>query len=147
MIAQNRKYPRKLTFLAVSLLLSICLVFFTFAQESPENTYEYSLDQIDKAPSIIERILPVYPSSAFNMQGIRAKVKIRCLVGTDGLATEIEVLKVEPEEALDWFGPPAVEAVRQWRFSPGEIGGEPVPTRVAFNVFFEPDSQSNEVTP
>ena len=141
MIVQNRKYSRILTFLSVSLLISICFVFFTFAQESPENTYEYSLDQIDKAPRIIERILPVYPQSAIT-QGIKAKV-----TGTDGLATEIEAVKADPEEALDVFGPPAVEAVKKWRFSPGEIGGEPVTTRVAFNVVFELPSQTNEVTP
>jgi len=146
MIAKNRKYSRILTILAVSLLLSICFVFFTGAQELPENTFGYSLDQIDKKPAAVHRVLPVYPQSAV-MLGIRAKVTVRCLVGTDGLATEIEALKADPEEALDVFGPPAVEAVRKWRFSPGEIGGEPVPTRVAFNVVFELPSEFNEVTP
>ena len=135
MIVQNRKYSRMLPFLAVSLLLSICLVFFTFAQEPPENTYEYSLDQIDKAPSIIERILPVYPYSA-TMLRIPARVKIKCLVDEDGLAQKIEAIECDPEDALDVFGPPAVEAVKEWRFSPGEIGGDPVPTRVAFWIVF-----------
>ena len=135
MIAQNRKHPRKLTFLAVSLLLSICFVFFTGAQESHENTFGYSLDQIDKKPAAVHKVLPVYPQSAIP-QGIKAKVTIRCLVGTDGLATEIKAVKADPEEALDVFGPPAVEAVKEWRFSPGEIGGDPVPTRVAFWIVF-----------
>ncbi len=146
MIAQKRKYSGRLTFLAVSLLLSICFVFFTGAQESPENTFGYSLDQIDQKPAVVHRVLPVYPQSAITL-GIKAKVTVRCLVGTDGLATEIEAVKADPEEALDVFGPPALEAVKKWRFSPGEIGGEPVPTRVAFNVVFELPSQDNEVTP
>jgi TonB family protein len=146
MIAQNRKYSGILTFLAVSLLLSISFVFSTSAQESTENTFGYSQEQIDKAPSVIERILPVYPYSA-KMLRIPARVKLRFLVGIDGLATEIEVLEVDPEDAIDVFGPPAVDAIKEWRFSPGEIGGEPVPTRAALNLFFELDSQSDEVTP
>ncbi len=142
MIVQNRKYSRRLTFLAVSLLLSICFVFFTGAQELAE----YNLDQLDKAPRVIERILPAYPYSA-KMLGIKARVKIKCLVDEDGMAQKIEAIECDPEDAIDIFGPPAVEAVKEWRFSPGEIGGEPVTTRIAFNVFFELDSQSDEVTP
>jgi TonB family protein len=146
MIVQNRKYSGILHFLAVSLLLSISFVFSTGAQESPENTYGYSLDQIDKKPAVIQKVFPVYPYSA-QTQGIRARVKIQCLVDKDGSPQKIEAIECDPEDAIDVFGPPAVDAVKEWRFSPGEIGGEPVPTRVAFNMFFELPSQTNEVTP
>lgn len=142
MIIRNNKYSKKLTFLASSLLLSVCFIFFTCAQKLAE----YNVDQLDKAPRVMERILPVYPFSA-KMQGIRAKVTVRCLVGTDGLATEIEAFEADPEDALDLFGPPSVDAVKKWRFSPGEIGGDPVPTRVHIPMIFELSHESNEVTP
>ena len=91
---------------------------------------------MDKAPRAIRKIKPVYPFSA-RKQGIRARVKIRCLVNKNGMPEKIEAAECDPEDALDIFGPPAVAAVKKWRFSPGEIGGDPVPTRVAFNIIFK----------
>lgn len=146
MIVQNRKYFGILTILAVSMLLSISFVFSTGAQESPENIYGYGLDQIDKAPSYLRMVNPVYPQSA-KMLRIRARVKIKCLVDKDGLAQKIEAIECDPEDAIDIFGPPAVEAVKEWRFNPGEIGGDPVQTRVAFWVIFELPDWLDEAAP
>ena len=95
-------------------------------------------DQLDKEPRIIRRVRPVYPFSA-KSQGITAKVKIRCLVDKNGMPQKIVAAECDPADVMDIFGPPAVKAVEKWRFSPGEIGGDPVQTRVAFNVFFELD--------
>ena len=67
-------------------------------------------------------------------------MKIRCLVDKEGMPQKIVAAECDPKDALDIFGPPAVAAVKKWRFSPGEIGGDPVPTRVAFNLIFELDS-------
>ena len=142
MIIQNKKYSKKLILLASSLLLSVCFIFFTCAQKLAY----YNVDKVEKKPAVIESVLPLYPFSA-KMQGIRAKVTVRCLVGTDGLATEIEAFKADPEDALDLFGPPSVEAVKKWRFSPGEIGGNPVPTRVHIPIIFELPDKPYEATP
>ena len=133
MIAQNRKYSRNLIFLAVFLLFSICFVFFTGAQ----GLIGYDLSKVDKAPGIIRRVPPVYPFSAKSR--IRAKVKIRCVVDKNGVPVKIRADECDLPNALHIFGPPAVEAVRKWRFSPGEIGGEPVATRIAFWIDFELD--------
>jgi protein TonB len=254
MIVQNRKYSRKLIFLAVSLLISICFIFFTSAkglstegtpepetgktlqmerEKAPklptdalkamydaqflmledqfdaaiarlneylatrppdvparvymqlgacwhakegleearkafEKAYEidptvdivdlnnyaaldmdkfgFDVTQVDKLPSYLQRIFPVYPQSAIMLR-IPARVKIKCLVDEDGLAQKIEAIECDPEDAIDIFGPPAVEAVKEWRFSPGEIGGDPVQTRVAFWVIFELPDMSYEATP
>lgn len=100
--------------------------------------FGFDVSQVDKAPRAIRRILPVYPFSA-KRRGIKARVKIRCLVDKDGNPQKIVAAECDPPDALDIFGPPAVEAVKKWRFSPGEIGGDPVPTRVAFNLLFELD--------
>jgi protein TonB len=98
----------------------------------------FDWDQLDKEPRIIRKVLPIYPHAA-KSKGIRARVKIRCLVDKDGMPQKIEAAECDPEDALDIFGPPAVKAVQKWRFRPGEIGGDPVPTRVAFRVIFEID--------
>ena len=105
---------------------------------------EYDLNQVDKQPRYLQRVDPVYPSSAIN-QGIKATVKMRCLVDKDGNPQNIEVAECDPKDVLNVFGPPSVEAVKKWSFSPGEIGDEPVPTRIAFNIVFELGSQPDEV--
>jgi protein TonB len=94
--------------------------------------------QLDQAPRVIRRIKPAYPFAA-KRQGIKARVKIKCLVDSDGNPQNIVAAECDPEDALEIFGPPSVEAVKKWRFSPGEIGGDPVTTRVAFHLFFELD--------
>ena len=142
MIIQNNKYSKKLTLLASSLLLSVCFIFFTCAQESPE----YDLSQVDEKPQYTKRVLPIYPYDA-NLKGLKGWVTIKCVVGTDGLATKIEAIEADPEDILEIFGPPCVEAVRQYEFSPGKIAGEPVPTRVRFRIVFELGEKTDEVTP
>ncbi len=98
----------------------------------------FNPSQLDKAPRVIRKVPPIYPFDA-KRQGLTGWVMIRCLVGKDGLATKINAVESDPPDALDIFGPSAVDAVKKWRFSPGEIGGDPVPARVAFRVIFEID--------
>jgi protein TonB len=100
--------------------------------------FGFSLSQVDKAPRPVRKILPVYPFSA-KRRGIKARVLIRALVDKNGDPQKVVAAECDPEDALDIFGPPAVEAFQKWRFTPGEIGGDPVPTRVAVNLFFELD--------
>jgi protein TonB len=101
--------------------------------------FGFDVTQVDKAPRAIRRVNPVYPFSA-KRRGVRATVTIRCLVDKDGNPQKIVAAECDPEDAIDIFGPPAVAAVQKWRFSPGEIGGDPVPTRVAFRIIFELES-------
>jgi protein TonB len=100
--------------------------------------YEFEPNQLDKEPRVIRKVPPIYPFTA-KKQGIKAKVKIRCLVDKNGMPQKIVAAECDPEDALNIFGPPSVEAVKKWRFSPGEIRGDPVLTRVAFRVIFEVD--------
>ena len=100
--------------------------------------FGFSLSQVDKAPRPIRTISPVYPFSA-KRRGIKARVKVRGLVDKEGNPQRVRAAECDPEDALDIFGPPAVAAFKKWRFAPGEIGGDPVPTRVAINLYFEID--------
>ncbi len=100
--------------------------------------FGFDLSQVDKPPRYLRKVDPIYPFSA-KRQGLKGWVMIKCLVGKDGLATKIRAVDAEPKDVLDVFGPACVEAVKKYRFSPGEIGGEPVPTKVAFRIIFELD--------
>lgn len=100
--------------------------------------FGFDVTQVDKAPRYLRRVNPVYPFSA-KRKGVKGWVMIRCLVTKEGLPTKIAAVKAEPSDVLDIFGPICVDAVKKWRFYPGEIGGDPVPTRVAFKVRFQMD--------
>jgi TonB family protein len=78
----------------------------------------------------------VYPFGA-KRKGIKARVKVRGLVDVNGDPQKVVAAECDPEDSMDVFGPAAVAAFKKWRFAPGEIGGDPVPTRVAINIYFE----------
>ena len=101
--------------------------------------FGFSLSQVDKAPRPIRRVNPVYPFSA-KRRGIKARVKVRGLVDVNGDPQKVVAAECDPADSMDIFGPPAVAAFKKWRFQPGEIGGDPVPTRVAVNIYFEIES-------
>ena len=100
--------------------------------------FGFDVSQVDKPPRYLRRVPPVYPFSA-KRKGLRGWVMIKCLVDKNGMPTKIAAVKADPPDVLDDFGPICVKAVEKWRFYPGEIGGDPVPTRVAFRVQFELD--------
>jgi protein TonB len=98
--------------------------------------FGFDVSQVDKPPRYLRKILPVYPFSA-KRRGLRGWVKIQCLVTKEGLPTKIVAVDSDPADILELFGPICVAAVKKWRFYPGEIGGDPVPTRVGFKVRFQ----------
>jgi protein TonB len=81
-------------------------------------------------PKLISSTRPVYPPSArqLNVQG---SVTISATIDENG--------KVVSARALN--GPlllrdPAVDSVKQWKYSPGLADGKPVPSQVTVNVDF-----------
>jgi protein TonB len=100
--------------------------------------FGFDLSQVDKEPRIIRKVLPIYPFIA-QRKGLKGWVMMKCLVSKDGQATKIRAVESEPKDVLEIFGPACVTAVKKYRFSPGEIGGDPVPTKVAFRIVFELD--------
>ena len=82
-------------------------------------------------PSVIKEVKPDYPREAMD-SGAQGSVIMRCVVGTNGKAGDIQVTKaLEPR--LDET---AVAALKQWEFKPGTKDGEPVPVRVSIEMRF-----------
>lgn len=79
------------------------------------------------APQVLQRIEPQYTSEALlaRVQGI---VILEAIIDIAGRVTDVRVLKPLPK-GLDAS---AMDAVRQWRFKPGTLDGNPVP--VIFNL-------------
>jgi TonB family protein len=69
---------------------------------------------------LLTRIVPKYPEQA-RAQGIQGPVVMNALVGKDGAVQEVKVISGNPELVQA-----AINAVRQWRFQPHLLKGDPV---------------------
>jgi protein TonB len=82
-------------------------------------------------PEILRRVAPVYPDLARHAR-VEGAVVLEARVDTRGRVTEVKVLRGQP--LLD---EPAVTAVRQWRYRPLLLNGEPTEFILTVNVAFE----------
>jgi protein TonB len=83
-----------------------------------------------KPPTKIRDVKPLYPAIAQSarVQGI---VIIEATIGQNGLVQEAKVLRSIP--LLDQA---ALDAVRQWQFTPTTLNGVPVPVVMTVTVNF-----------
>jgi TonB family protein len=88
-----------------------------------------------RAPMKLNEVLPVYPDS-MREEGREGVVVMDGVIGRDGTVTSVRVLsaQVHPDFAIA-----AVEAVRQWRFSPTLLNGKPVEVVMTVSVNFSLD--------
>ncbi len=94
--------------------------------KSEVQKFEFELSEVDSHPKVVRKAPPVYPFAA-KRKGIRGRVMIRCLIAIDGKARKFEIIESIPEGVFD---DASISAVQKWRFKPGILGGEPVPTWV-----------------
>ena len=82
------------------------------------------------AAKIINRITPAYPPLARQTR-IQGTVKLHAIIAKDGTVQQLEVLSGHPllvQAALD--------AVRQWRYQPTLLNGDPVEVDTTIDVIF-----------
>ena len=84
-----------------------------------------------KEPTKLKAVAPVYPDAAVNAR-IEGVVILECLISPLGRVSEVKVLRGVPllEEA-------AVDAVRQWVYTPTLMDGVPVPVLMTVTVRFD----------
>jgi len=87
---------------------------------------------LDRAPEVTARVNPEYPYSA-RERGIEGYVAVKVLVGKDGAVRQVNILKSKPKGVFDQA---VRQAVPNWRFQPGEVGGEPVTAWVTTTLHF-----------
>jgi TonB family protein len=83
-----------------------------------------------KAPTKTKDVKPVYPTNARSAR-IAGVVIIEATVGVDGKVTDAKVLRSVP--MLDQA---ALDAVKQWEYSPTLLNGVPVPVVITVTVTF-----------
>ena len=86
---------------------------------------------VEEFPGVVTRVMPVYPELA-KQAGMEGKVFVAAYVGVDG-----RVRKVEMEGKPSIFDAAALDAVRQWVFSPAKTDGHPVAVWVRVPVVFQ----------
>ena len=72
------------------------------------------------APALIHRVEPVYPNLAVAAK-VGGVVILEATVGTDGCVESVRVLR-----SRGFLDAPAIEALKQWRYSPLVLDGTPV---------------------
>lgn len=85
-----------------------------------------------KAPMKVVNVKPVYPAS-MRAAGRNGTVPLDALIGKDGTVVFARVLSanVHPD-----FANAAVDAVRQWRFTPTLLNGQPVEVLMTVTITF-----------
>jgi len=86
-----------------------------------------------RPPIKIRDVKPAYPAAALEAR-VAGVVIIEVLVGADGSVADAHVLRSVPmlDEA-------AIDAVKQWRFTPTALNGEPVDVIMTVTVNFQPE--------
>ena len=83
-----------------------------------------------RSPTRIKNVQPVYPAIA-QAARVQGTVIVEAIIGTDGKVRDARVLRSIP--LLDQA---AVEAVRQWEYTPSRLNGVPVPVLMTVTVTF-----------
>lgn len=91
-------------------------------------------DEGVELPQPVSRVKPEYPSSA-RASGREAIVLVDGVVQTDGSVGDVIVVHSRPLESE--FNAAAVKAFKKWRFTPGTMGGKPVPVVVGVQLTFD----------
>lgn len=79
---------------------------------------------------LIRRVVPEYPALARQAR-ISGKVQLMGIIGRDGLVKELKLISGHP-----LLAPSALNAVRQWLYSPTLLNGEPVEVVAPIEVNF-----------
>lgn len=79
---------------------------------------------------LVQQIKPHYPPLAVQAR-IQGTVVLQAVIGKDGKVHELQLVSGHP-----LLAPAAMEAVKQWRYRPYLLNGEPVEVDTQINVNF-----------
>ncbi|MCK9996935.1 MAG: energy transducer TonB [Candidatus Krumholzibacteria bacterium] len=103
-----------------------------FAGGPARGEFVFNSGDLDQPPRKVVQSAPVYPYKA-RQRNLEGYVKVKLLVRADGTVGEVSVIDAEPKGLFDSA---ALKAVPQWRFQPGVIDGQSVPSWVVTTIRF-----------
>jgi TonB family protein len=116
-------------------LVKIGDFFFVEGSFRWDSTTQYFPFQKPKTGSIVpakllEKVQPEYPEGAREKR-IEGTVKLQIIVRKDGTVAVQNVVEGDPA-----LSPAAIEAVRQWRYEPWQLNGQPIEMQTTVDVVF-----------
>ena len=79
---------------------------------------------------LVHQVKPLYPMIAMQAR-IQGTVVLQAVIGKDGTVQDLHLISGHP-----MLAPAAIEAVRQWRYRPYLLNGDPVEVDTQINVNF-----------
>jgi TonB family protein len=116
-------------------LVTIADFFFVEGKFRWDSTTQYFPFQKPNTASIVpakllKKVQPEYPADAREKR-IEGTVKLQVIVRKDGTVTVQNVVEGDPA-----LSPAAIEAVRQWRYEPWQLNGQPIELQTTIDVVF-----------
>lgn len=97
--------------------------------ETPARPAILHFTHLDPA-MLIRRVEPVYPPLAIQIHR-EGRVELRAIIASDGIIRSLEIVSGDPI-----FYQSALEAVRQWRYKPTILNGQPVEIDTHISVIY-----------
>jgi periplasmic protein TonB len=97
--------------------------------DPPARTERVHMTRLDPA-MLTHRVEPVYPTLAKQL-GRSGRVELKAVIATDGTIQSLQVAGGDP-----LFYQSAMDAVRQWRYSPTILNGQPVEIDTYISVIY-----------
>ena len=83
----------------------------------------YEAGEVDEQAQVLKEVQPKFPERAKKL-GISGYVKVMIVIDVYGDVAQANVMSLDPPGY--GFENEALKAVRQWKFSPAQLGGYPV---------------------
>lgn len=92
----------------------------------------FNLSDVEKKPQAKKQTAPKFPMDA-TRRGLSGYAVAVFVVDEYGNVIDVDILKSSDEI----FEQPTINAIRSWKFSPGEKDGKPVKTRIKIRIPYE----------
>lgn len=84
-----------------------------------------------QAANLLNAVRPIYPVE-LQQQGVEGTVEFKAVIGKEGTAEALQLVSGPPPLVQT-----ALDAVKQWRYRPTMLDGEPVETITTIDVNFQ----------
>lgn len=94
----------------------------------------YKAGELERAPVLRTPVDPLYPAK-LKEAGVGGEVLAEFTIDKEGAVQDVKVVRSSHRE----FETPTIEALQQWKYSPGEHGGRAINARIQQLLVFKPN--------